>query len=131
MGMMPMDDDDDDEEDSDNEGETETENIDDAGNNSDDDQYTDELPSVMIVPGIVSPVNPSSTDNESSTMSLPSTNRPNKQRSPLSNCITENSRCVQNRQRGRMSMPGCSMRYSQCVSRATSLFRSSRKKYKP
>jgi len=129
MGMMPMDDDDD--ENNSNKGETEETNEDDEGNNLNNEQYTEELPSVMIIPGIVSPGTPSNTETQSSTMSLPSPNRPNKQRSPLGNCISENSRCVQNRQRGRMSMPGCSMRYSQCVSRATSLFRSSRKKYKP
>merc|ERR1711894_59862 len=113
-GMMPMDDDD--------EGENGMEE--DNGIPPIED-HTDELPS-LIKPSTGPLDVPSSTIVDSTTFH---SETPNNQRSPLSNCIKENSRCIKN-QRRRMSMPGCSKQYSQCVAKATSSSRS-RIKYKP
>merc|ERR1712179_360651 len=94
---------------------------------NDEEYHTDELPSLMK-PSIGPSVGHSSTSTAHTTTSS-NPEKPNRKRSPLAKCIKDNSKCIKNQQR-RMSMPGCSRLYSQCVAKATSSSKS-RRKYKP
>jgi len=94
---------------------------------NDEEYHTDELPS-LIKPSVGPQVGQSSISPGQTTISS-NTEKPNRKRSPLTKCIKENSRCIKNQQR-RMSMPGCSRLYSQCVEKATSPARN-RIRYKP